>query len=182
MVKMRLLRKITGYASPQSSDGVPDYDKEHMKMEELENNALSFVVDIFLMFSRTTLQKGTVRMLQMLKAKGKKVAIFTNGGKRRVLKEVNAAGIAGYIDVLLSARDIHAFKPDPKGINVIVHHLKANKARTIYVGDMIDDIMAARHAKVSICSLSDGFDRDRDLELERPDYIFRTVEEFIRNL
>jgi phosphoglycolate phosphatase-like HAD superfamily hydrolase len=178
LIQLRALRKIFGHKNKTTI--VPKHGRViELHNEELENNVMSMFVDFFLFFSRTEVQKGTIKLMKTLKARGKTVAIFTNAGRSRIVKELRTSGVDKYVDGIVSAREIHAFKPDPTGINMLIKRFEAKRNRTIYMGDMTDDIIAARYAKVASCGISDGFDSYERLEAERPKYLFRTIEEFL---
>ena len=148
-----------------------------LKEHELKNNVLSMLMDLFLLVSHTRLHNGTVPMLKALKKRGKKVAIFTNAAEYRILSELRACGLDGYLDIVVSTRKIKAFKPDPSGLRTIVKRLGVSKGRVLYVGDMVDDVLAARYAGVDSCAVSDGFDDYETLKASDPSYIAKSIRE-----
>ncbi len=182
LITLRALRKVLG-TKKRSASQPSDQDKViDLKKREMETNILSFFIDIFIFFSRTRLQKGTLKTMRELNRRGKHVAIFTNAARMRILKEINSVDITRYLEAVVSAREIHAFKPDPKGIELIVKHLGVRRSRVIYMGDMADDIMAAKLAGVASCAIADGFDSYERLRAEKPDYIFRSMEGFLERV
>jgi len=156
-----------------------NYDlKKQLKNEELKNNVMTYLFDIFLNLSMPRLHKDSVKMLKELRSHGKKVAIFSNGRGGRVIRELRILKITDYFDTIVSARDIDALKPDPAGLKLIISSMKVKPARCIYMGDMSDDIITAKLAHIASCGLADGFDSFHTLKSLHPTHIFKSIEEF----
>ncbi len=158
--------------------GHVDYDlKKRLRSEERKNDLMTFLFDILLYLSRPKLHNDSMRLIQHLKSKGKKVAVFSNGRSRRVLREMRILGITNHFDIIVSARDLNALKPNPTGLKAILNSLKTKPERTVYVGDMVDDVITAKLAHVHSCAVAGGFDSYHRLKSINPDYIFRSIEE-----
>ena len=139
-------------------------------------------VDVSFMVIRPKLHNDSREVLDELKKRRKTIALFTNGAEYRVLPELKKLKIDSYFKIIISAQEVGALKPNPAGLNIAIHHLKASKARTIYIGDMADDIIMAKYAKVASCAIAEGFDSYGKLKASKPDYIFTSMEEFRRAL
>ena len=153
-----------------------------LRSEERRNNLMTFTFDIFLNLSRPRLHNDAVRLLKLLKKRGKKVAIFSNGRSSRVKKELRMLGIYNLFDFVISARDLNALKPNPAGLKMLLQPSNVSPSRSLYIGDMVDDMMAARLAHMRSCAMADGFDSYRKLRSTKPDYIFRSIEALLRAL
>lgn len=160
-----------------------EYDlKRKIRSEETRSDTIYSMMDLFLNFSRPKLHNDSLKLLSKLRKNGKKIALFSNARGNRIAKELAYLGIADYFDVVVSAQDLKIMKPNPSGLNTIMRTLKAKPGRTIYIGDMVDDILTARLARVSPCAISDGFDSHHTLKSARPDHIFRSIEELLKAL
>ena len=150
-----------------------DYDlKRKLKNEERKNDIVTMMFDWVLTYvSRPLLHKDTIKMLEKLRKRGKKVAIFSNGSSKRVMREFRLLGITGYFDVIVSARDLHALKPNPTGLKLILKMTKTKAEKCVYIGDMVDDVLAAKLIKVDSCAVADGFDSYHKLKSIKPDYL-----------
>ena len=148
-----------------------------LKEHELKNNFLSMWMDLFLLVNRTRLHNGAITTLKALSRNNKKVAIFTNAAGYRIMKEVRASRLDGYLDMVVSTRDIRAFKPDPSGLNTIIKELGVKKGRVLYLGDMVDDVLSARYAGIDSCAIADGFDDYKTLEASSPTYLVKSIRE-----
>ena len=154
--------------------------KRLIEMEEVDNSVMSYVLDAVLWVSRPKLHNDAPEILKYLSSKGKKVVVFSNANRRRLLKEVKILGISKYIDVIVSARDLRAPKPNPAGLNAAIRISGVRKSRCVYIGDMVTDVITARAAKITSCAVAGGFDRYEVLRKEHPDYIYHSMEEFLR--
>jgi HAD superfamily hydrolase (TIGR01549 family) len=151
--------------------------KKEIEIEESKNRLLAAIFEVLTALYRPRLHRNALELLMLLKMSHKKVAILSNGNGNRLSKELEKMKIKKYFDLVVSAKDIGAVKPDPRGIKVIITRMKARSSRTIFFGDMIDDILTADLAKVDSCALSDGFDSHSKLKSANPTYLFRSVEE-----
>ncbi len=158
-----------------------DYNlKKQLKDEERKLDVLTFLFDIFLNFSKPRLHNDTVALLKKLRSRHKRMAIFSNGRSQRILSELKRLNILYYFDSVVSGRHIHEIKPNPTGLKAILKEFNANPARTVYIGDMVDDMITAKLAKVRSCAVANGFDSYHRLKSIKPDYIFNSIEELNR--
>lgn len=163
--------------------GKMDFDlKKRLKDEGRKLDALTFLFEIFLSFSRPKLHNDTIELLEKLRRSRKKIAIFTNGRSQRLVKELKYLGITDYFDSIVSAREIHEIKPNPTGLKAILNTLKVRPERAVYMGDMVDDMITAKLIHVKSCAIANGFDSYHKLKSIRPDYIFRSIEELNRSV
>lgn len=139
-------------------------------------------VDASFMLIKPKLHNDSREVLDVLRRKRKTIILFTNGAHYRVLPELRKLRIAGYFKVIVSAQDVGALKPNPVGLKIALKKANASKAKTIYVGDMADDVVMAKYAKVASCAIAAGFDSYGKLKASKPDYLFRSMEEFRKAL
>ncbi|MGH2638301.1 MAG: HAD family hydrolase [Rhabdochlamydiaceae bacterium] len=162
---------------------IKDHDlKRKMAADGIENDIAVPFVDLLMLFSKPRLHNDTKELLETLKRHKKRIAIFSNGRSSRLVRELTYAGIVDYFDVIVSAMEIKAMKPNPTGLKVIVKTLGVRPGRTLYIGDMTDDIIVAKLSKVGSCAVANGLDSRHSLKSMRPDYIFNNVEGLKRAL
>jgi HAD superfamily hydrolase (TIGR01509 family) len=93
----------------------------------------------------TWMRKGTVALLQAARRSGLKLAVCSDYPAERKLA---AMGIAGFFDVVVSARDpeVQRLKPDPRGLEVTLQRLAVRNDEAVYIGDRaeVDGEAAAR--------------------------------------
>ncbi len=178
----RVLR-LWNVPAPKELVDISKYDpKRALAREEMKNNALAFLGDLVFLLGRPKLHNDTLRILKKLKSAGKQIALFSNGRRYRLLKELAYLGITNYFDVIVSARDFGTTKPDPTGLKAVLYALKARPESAIYFGDMVDDVVAAKLARIHSCGVADGFDSYHTLKSARPEYLFRSTEELSKEL
>lgn len=165
-----------------TEDDTTSIGKSKISVDETRNGMLTTIFDVLLNFSRPRLHNDSIELIQFLRDKGKKVAIFSNGSGSRIHNELRILGIQDLFDIVVSAKDIHAVKPSPVGLRLVMKRLKIKPERVLYIGDMVDDIITADLAKTSSCGVASGFDSRHRLSSARPDYLFKDVEDMYRNI
>lgn len=134
------------------------------------------MLDVVFEISKPKLHNDAALVLDRLKRGRKRMGIYSNRDSYRLKKELDHLNIGYYFNSVESARSYGALKPDPKGLKALVRHLGAKKARTIYIGDMVEDVVAAKLAGIGSCAIADGFDSYHRLKSMHPDYIFESIE------
>lgn len=93
-----------------------------------------------------------LEFLAVARARGLRLAVLSDYDPTRKLKALN---VSAFFDVVASAADpeIQAFKPDPRGLQVVLRKLGVPPQRAIYVGDRVGvDSRAAERASV-LCAI-----------------------------
>jgi phosphoglycolate phosphatase len=156
--------------------------KKRINSIEVRNDVAAFLFEIFMEFGKPRLHHDVLRTIERLKRNGKKTAIFSNSSEYRLVKELKRLGLIGYFDMIVSAKELNAVKPNPTGLRYILSATKTKQDRCIYFGDMADDILTAKLAHVHSCAVADGFDSYHKLKSMHPEYIFTSIEELYKSL
>jgi HAD superfamily hydrolase (TIGR01509 family) len=123
------------------------------------------------------LHPGIEDILQFLKGRGVKLAIFTGKGKRTAEITLQELKIARYFDLVVSGSDVVNHKPHHEGITKVIESLSINPDNVLMVGDAVSDVKASRGARVKVAAVVwDSYDRERVLQAEA-DYVFHSVNE-----
>jgi 2-haloacid dehalogenase len=80
--------------------------------------------------------------LAALKAKGHKTAILSNGSPNMLKGAVDAAGIGGDLDAVLSVDVLKMFKPRPEVYRLVTEHYKCTPGDVTFVSSNRWDVMA----------------------------------------
>lgn len=102
---------------------------------------------------------GVVDFLESLKAKGIALGVVTNKVEdisRSMLEDLD---LARYFDVVIGGDTLPTRKPDPATVLEALRRLKADKTRTVLIGDGPPDAGAARNAGVAVVLVSFGYSR-----------------------
>jgi 2-haloacid dehalogenase len=80
--------------------------------------------------------------LRMLKQAGKKTGILSNGSPNMLKGAVDAAGIGGDLDAVLSVDALKMFKPRPEVYALVTEHFKCAAGDVTFVSSNRWDVMA----------------------------------------
>jgi 2-haloacid dehalogenase len=81
--------------------------------------------------------------LRALKAKGHRTGILSNGSSAMLKGAVDAAGIGGDLDVVLSVDVLKMFKPRPEVYRLVTDHYRCKPAEVSFVSSNRWDVMGA---------------------------------------
>jgi len=125
------------------------------------------------------LHPGIEEVLGFLKSRDIRLAVFTGKGKRTTSITLDAFGIAGYFDLVVSGNDVTKHKPDPEGILKVIRTFDLRPEEVLMVGDSLGDIKASHGAGVNMAAvLWDSYDRERVRDAGA-DYVFDEVSDFL---
>lgn len=155
---------------------------KHMTVKEDANRLYALFDDIYSVIFKPRLKPGAIELLKLLKKNHKKVAIFSDSKMYRLIKETRELGMLRYVDYALSAESIERYKPDPTGIMILMDKFRAKKKETLYIGDMVSDVLTAKFAGTDSCAVSGGIDLRAQLADARPTHIFENLREFSKAL
>jgi HAD superfamily hydrolase (TIGR01509 family) len=88
-------------------------------------------------------------VLLWLKDGGKRTALLTASRRSLVLPVLEARGVSGLLDLVLTLEDVSRYKPDPEVLFKALRLLGAPAAEAMLVGDSLRDIQAGRAAGVA---------------------------------
>ena len=127
-----------------------------------------------------SLHHGIEEILQFLKRRGVKLAVFTGKGARTAKITLQELSIAGYFDIVVSGSDVVNHKPHHEGITKVIEFFSLGPDDVLMVGDTMADVNAARAAGVKVASvLWDSYDRERVMQA-KADYVFHTVDQMYK--
>ena len=95
----------------------------------------------------------TIPLLTKLKAAGIRVAIVTQTKRGPLLEQIRRFGLDSLIDATVGAEDAPELKPSPEPILAALTKLKVQAGRSIFTGDMVEDVMAGNRAGVRVVSV-----------------------------
>jgi HAD superfamily hydrolase (TIGR01662 family) len=98
---------------------------------------------------RVTAFPGIPALIRELRERGRKLAIVTSRtGEDYDKNFANVYGWAKLFDVAVTADQTQRHKPFPDPLLLALKELNADPAETIYIGDAVTDLQAARAAKI----------------------------------
>ena len=98
--------------------------------------------------SRDKVYEKVILLLEELKNKDKKLAIFTGKGRRSIGISIKKLELEKYFNFIVSDDDVAISKPNSEGVLKILEHYKLNPDEALFLGDSDADIISAQHANV----------------------------------
>ncbi|MDE3088306.1 MAG: HAD family hydrolase [Chloroflexota bacterium] len=130
--------------------------------------------------SRWSLRPNVKAVLSFLKnEKQLKLGLVTNIGRKAIDAACAQFELAGLFDVVVTRNDVELLKPNGAGIRRAIEKWEGDAARTLFVGDSVTDILAARDARVPVAIIlggEHGSDAAR-LTAAQPTWLWRSITE-----
>lgn len=102
---------------------------------------------------------GAAELVRRLHADGHRLALASSGDPQFSREAVDLLGIGDAIEVLTTAEDVDASKPEPDLLGVTLDRL-GDASRAVLVGDTVYDVESARRAGMPcVAVLSGGYGR-----------------------
>jgi phosphoglycolate phosphatase-like HAD superfamily hydrolase len=95
----------------------------------------------------------TLPLLKKLKSSGIKIAVVTQTKRGPLLEQIRRFGLGALIDASVGEEDAAELKPSPKPIFAALHKLGAEAKRSVFTGDMVEDVLAGNRAGVKVISI-----------------------------
>lgn len=125
-----------------------------------------------------TLYPGLDELLLQLEAQGKPWGIVTNKPEKYSLRLLERLELRTRCGVLVCPDHVSATKPNPEPILLALEKLGCGSERTVYIGDHIRDIQAAKNADVIAIAAAYGYLSDDDkIEQWYADFILQAPEQ-----
>nr|NJM02270.1 HAD-IA family hydrolase [Desulfobacula sp.] len=109
--------------------------------------------------SRWSPYPDTLFLLDTLAASGYRLGVVSNCGARAVHGVLAKFRLSDYFDLILSRNEVARIKPSPEGLILALERLGTSPARALFIGDSVNDILAAQAVPMASCFLSGGESR-----------------------
>lgn len=130
--------------------------------------------------TRWALRPNVTDFLNVIKAIGIQTALVSNVGRKTLTKALPKLGLAEFFDIALSRNDVLNLKPHPDGLNLAIQRLGISKDNSIFLGDSLDDVNAARNAGIRVMIITDGENVREDILAAKPDQVIQGYDELLR--
>jgi phosphoglycolate phosphatase len=105
---------------------------------------------------------GAAESLRTLHGAGLRIAVVTNKQHRFAASLLERLGLSGWIDLVVGGDSCPRRKPDPQPLLYACECLNAAAAQSLMVGDSVNDVQAARAARIPVVCVSYGYNEGRD--------------------
>ena len=129
--------------------------------------------------TRWKLRPNARHFLSALKAMGIKTGLISNVGKIAMENAFKKMELRRFFDIVVTRNDVKALKPSGEGINLALDRLRATKDRSLFIGDSLDDIHAAKEAGLKVMIILGGENPKTDLLTAQPDYLVNHFAELL---
>ena len=119
--------------------------------------------------------EGVNETIKFLKEKNFKLAIITNKENFPVKQFLKELDLANYFDLIIGRDDVQNSKPHPESIEKALQFFKVKKESAMLIGDTLNDILAAREAKINCAAVLSGAGTEEELKKENPQWIWKDV-------
>jgi phosphoglycolate phosphatase len=109
--------------------------------------------------SRWSPYPDTLSLLDTLAASGYRLGVVSNCGTSAVHGVLAKFRLADYFDIILSRNEVSRIKPSPEGLILALERLGVPPDRALFIGDSVNDILAAQAVPMPSCFLSGGESR-----------------------
>ena len=125
---------------------------------------------------------GARDALRELASRGVDIAIVTSGSRDRIVREIEAHGLAEVIRECVCGSDVAQKKPHPAALRLCLSRLDVGAGDAVYVGDSPEDVEMARAAGVYAVAVPGGYPNRDALAASRPDAVHASVREAVHAL
>lgn len=119
---------------------------------------------------------GVTAGLDALKAKNIPLALITNKSEAFAIPLLSMMGLSQYFDLVVSGDLLSKLKPDPMAVTWGCGRIGVFPADTIYIGDSINDSLAARAAGCHVFLVTYGYNEGRNVQDLDCDAIVPSIE------
>ena len=112
---------------------------------------------------RANLYPGVREGLETIRAKGLPMGVVTNKGREFTRPLLEMTGLMTFFSVVVSGDDLPWHKPSPMPLVWTCGRLDVSPANTLFVGDSVNDFLAARAAGCPVALLPYGYNEGGDV-------------------
>lgn len=168
--------QLLGRPDPEIADAIvpkvwPDRENVVNKYVKLANERWSS----FYLPNYVKAYPGVRQALEVLRAKGYKVGVVSNGNRHELPLYLRHGEIDDLVEAVVSADDVPMPKPNPDGLLEACRRLGVTPRRTFYAGDTPADVLAAKAAGCFSLAVLCGVGKREDLLRTGPDLILDSI-------
>ena len=123
---------------------------------------------------------GVLEGLASLRAQGVPLGVVTNKADTFIQPLLEQTGLSGYFEVLVGGDRLPKVKPDPMPLVWACGRLGVSPTEALFIGDSINDALAARAACCPVFLLPYGYNEDRDVHELDCDAIVESVRDAVK--
>jgi len=115
---------------------------------------------------------GIPALLTHLQSAGIGTAVYTGSDGRMTKTTLELTGLQKHFAVVVTADEVKKQKPDPEGLIRTLDSMHGKREATLYLGDAVRDVEAAKRASMVSAAALWGFGDPATLRASKPDFAF----------
>jgi phosphoglycolate phosphatase len=133
------------------------------------------------MLDYTALYPSVRETLEKLDNGERRLAVLTNKPVRISRAILDGLGVGRHFFRVYGGNSFEQKKPNPIGVETLMHETGVSKDRAVMVGDSAVDVQTARNAGIPCCGVTYGF-QPEGLEASPPDYLIERMDQIFKVL
>ena len=126
---------------------------------------------------RSQLYPGVAEGLDYLRSRQIALGCITNKASAFTHRLLKALGIDDAFGIVVSGDTLTKRKPDPEPLLHAAAHFRARAEDSIFIGDSVTDVAAARAAKFRVICVTYGYNHGNDIRDAQPDAVIDSLAE-----
>jgi len=126
---------------------------------------------------RSRVYPGVREGLAGLRTRGASLACITNKPHAPAVRLLAHLALLDSFDLVLGGDSLPRCKPDPMPLLHACSELDVAVGRSVFVGDSLNDVAAARAAGMRVACVSYGYNHGRDISEANPDAVIDSLDE-----
>jgi phosphoglycolate phosphatase len=126
---------------------------------------------------RWQIRPGIKEILTLLRERGIKAGLVSNVGLKSLEEALIRLDLRPFLDVIISRNDARWLKPHPQGIDLACERLGCSKETVCFLGDSLDDVLAAQRSGVPVIIVSGGQHSPKIIQESGPNGIIQDWQE-----
>ena len=162
-------RRLVERALSGRVDGRVDADTLEPALERFFRHYADCLVD------HTRPYPDVEEALEQLSALGLRLAVVTNKPARFTMPLLAELDLRRHFMAVISGDTLTSRKPDPQPLLLAARHCGVAAARSLMVGDSVNDIHAARAAGMPVACVPYGYNLGGDIVADQPDLVVESL-------
>lgn len=129
---------------------------------------------------RWTPKDNAKYVLENLVKKGVLTGLVTNAGRKAISMLLERFDFKKLLNVVITRNEVNRLKPQGYSILKAMDDLQVSKIETLFVGDSVTDIKAAKEAGVEVAMVLGGESKRQDMEKHKPKFILNSLSEVMQ--
>ncbi len=125
---------------------------------------------------------GISELVTSLHDSNQTLGVVTGAGRIAAELTLKLSDLSTFFSTVVTGDDIGRPKPDPDGLQLAIRKMSAIPNRTIYIGDSVSDIQAAKNAGTLSAGALWGSRHSTELVKLNPDFLFHKPSDVLESL